>query len=212
MTSTVSSPAPTTPIALPPWDLAGCGAVLWLRPGHGRARRALLDAGGALAFVDYERSGVDPYLELLHVPYLTHSGGRIGPTIDRIWVTSQRSVDSGRANWGIPKGLADITREPLDDGAVRWEARLEGELLARAELAPRGPVLPIAKPRFAGRLLQRMHGVRFATPVGATGGVRLARVRAIELGPRFADVDPARVAGGVIVERFRMGFHAADIG
>lgn len=205
--------APTaTEIALPPWDLVGCGAILWLRPRGRAERRGLLDLGGALAFVDYERSGVDPYLELLHVPYFTHSAGTIGPTIDRIWVTSQRSVDSGRANWAIPKDLADITRTVDDGGAAHWTATRGGELLASAVLEPAGPSLPTYKPRWAGRLLQRMHGVRYATPIDASGRIRFAKVRDVQLGPVFSDVDPARIGGAVIVERFRMGFHAAQIG
>ncbi len=201
----------TTEIARPPWDLAGCGAILWLRPGGRGRRHGLLDIGGAMAFVDYERSGVDPYLELLHVPYFTHSAGTVGPTIDRIWVTSQRSVDSGRANWAIPKDLADITRTERG-GAIDWSASRGGTLLASATFHPTGPSLPTIKPRWAGRLLQRMHGVRYATPIDATGRIRLARVSDVQLGPVFDDVDPARIGGAVLVERFRMGFHAAEIG
>ncbi len=127
-------------------------------------------------------------------------------------MTSQRSVDSGRANWAIPKDLADITRQVRDDGAVDWSASLAGELLASATFRPTGPSLPTVKPRWAGRLLQRMHGVRYATPIDATGRIRFARVSDVQLGPTFNDVDPARVGGAVIVERFRMGFHAAEIG
>lgn len=210
--ASVTAAHSATEIALPPWDLVGCGAILWLRPGGRGRRHGLLDVGGALAFVDYERSGVDPYLELLHVPYFTHSAGTVGPTIDRIWVTSQRSVDSGRANWAIPKDLADITRTTRDDGAVAWSASLGGELLASATFRPTGPSLPTVKPRWAGRLLQRMHGVRYATPIDATGRIRFARVQDVHLGPIFADVDPARIGGAVLVEHFRMGFHAAEIG
>jgi Acetoacetate decarboxylase (ADC) len=210
--SPTATASTTTPIAPPPWDLVGCGAILWLRPAGGGQRRGPLDLGGSLAFVDYERSGVDPYLELLHVPYFTHSRGTLGPTIDRIWVTSQRSVDSGRANWAIPKDLAQITRDQATNGAARWHASLGGELLASLAVTPVGPRLPVIKPRRAGRLLQRMHGVRYATPIDATGTVRFARVNELRLGPTFDDIDPARVGGAVIVERFRMGFHAAEIG
>lgn len=209
MASAAHSAAPSTEteIAPPPWDLVGCGAVLLLAPSPGARGRLL---GGAMAFVDYERSGVDPYLELLHVPRFTRSGATVGPTIDRIWVTSQRSVTSGRANWGIPKDLATITREQ-SSGSVAWEARLGDELLARLTLRGRGPVLPVFKPRFAGRLLQDMQGKRYATPIDARGTVRPARVEQLEFGPAFADLDPARVRGALIVERFRMGFHAATI-
>lgn len=203
--------SPITQVVPAPWDLVGCGAILLLRPTRGK-RRGLLDIGGALTFVDYERSGVDPYLELLHVPRFTHSGAIVGPTIDRIWVTSQRSVDSGRANWAIPKHLAEITRTGEPSGPQRWTAHAGGELLASLTLEPSGPTLPVVKPRALGRLLQRMDGVRYATPISARGTLRWARVAALELGPVFADVDPARVAGAVVVPRFRMGFHAATVG
>lgn len=209
--SSTLRPSDASLIAPPPWDLAGRGAILWLRPAKGGQRRGLLDFGGALAFVAYERSGVDPYLELLHVPYLTHSRGTVGPTIDRIWVTSQRSVISGRANWGIPKDLARITLADEPSGAERWEASIGGELLASLTLTPVGPSLPTYKPRWAGRLLQQMEGRRYATPIDATGKVRFAKVATFELGPIFSDVDPARVAAAVTIPSFRMGFHAADI-
>lgn len=202
-----ASSSDTSQIAPPPWDLVGCGAILLLRSGGASARAAL---GASMAFVDYERSGVDPYLELLHVPRFTRSGATVGPTIDRIWVTSQRSVISGRANWGIPKDLAQITREQTG-GGVAWEARLGDELLASLTLRGRGPVLPVWKPRWAGRLLQDMQGKRFATPINATGRVRFARVEAVEFGPVFSDLDPAQIRGALIVDHFRMGFHEATI-
>lgn len=202
-----ASSSDTSQIAPPPWDLVGCGAILLLRSGGATARSAL---GAAMAFVDYERSGVDPYLELLHVPRFTRSGATIGPTIDRIWVTSQRSVISGRANWGIPKDLAEITRT-AEGEATTWSAHRDGSLLASLSLRGRGPALPVWKPRWAGRLLQDMQGQRFATPISATGRVRFAQVEAVEFGPIFSDLDPAQIRGALLVEHFRMGFHAARI-
>jgi hypothetical protein len=209
--SSTSAPTDASLIAPPPWDLAGRGAILLLRPAKGARPRRLLDLGGALAFVAYERSGVDPYLELLHVPYLTHSQGIVGPTIDRIWVTSQRSVVSGRANWGIPKDLADITLDAPSGGPERWNASIGGTLLASLSLQPTGPALPVFKPRRLGRLLQRMNGRLYATPIDSSGKVRFAKVEHLEFGPVFADVDPARGAAAVVIPSFRMGFHAADI-
>lgn len=194
-----------------PWDLVGRGALLLLRPAAGQ-RHGLLDLGATLTFVDYERSGVDPYLELLHTPRFTHVGGTIGPTIDRIWVTSARSVASGRANWAIPKDLAQITRTDVPSGTERWTASLDGELLASATLRPVGPRLPAYKPRAGGRLLQRMDGVLYRTPISCSGRVQFAAVEQLDLGPTFADIYPARVRGALLVPRFRMGFHEATIG
>ncbi|MBO9534176.1 MAG: acetoacetate decarboxylase family protein [Solirubrobacteraceae bacterium] len=198
------------PISPAPWDLVGRGAILFTCPPKGSAHR--LRTPGAFTFVDYEQSGVDPYLELLYVPRFTHSGGIFGPTIDRIWVTSPRSVVSGRANWGIPKDLAAITRDDGSDGTERWEARLPGgETLGALTLRPYGPPLPVAKPRALGRLLQRMDGRRYATPISVRGRVRLARVEELTFGAVFADLDASQVKLAVVVERFAMGFHEARI-
>lgn len=215
----MSTPTPTDPAALAgievspaPWHLVGRGAILWLCPQRSPGVRGLRTPG-ALAFVDYAQSGVDPYLELLHVPRFTHSGGTIGPTIDRIWVTSKRSVVSGRANWGIPKDLAAITRSPVGDGGgERWVAAVGGAPLASLSLTPKGPQIPIAKPRGVGRLLQRMHGELYRTPISVAGRLRVATVDELVLGDVFRDLRPSQVKLAVLIEHFTMGFHEPDIG
>lgn len=207
--ATTAATAMRTEITPAPWHLVGRGAILLTRPP--RAGRGLRTPG-ALAFVDYERSGVDPYLELLYVPRFTHAGGTLGPTIDRIWVTSARSVVSGRANWGIPKDLAAITREASASGSERWQAATtDGAPLASLTLRPRGPAIPVVKPRAVGRLLQRMDGRLYKTPISVRGRIRLARVEELVLGGVFSDLHRDQVRLAVLVEHFAMGFHEATI-
>jgi hypothetical protein len=83
-----------------------------------RAARPVTVAGRAVvgaAWVRYEPGGTLSYRELLSA-VLVHERGRPAVTIVDIWVDDVRSRDGGRALWGIPKELADISVER--DGAA----------------------------------------------------------------------------------------------
>ncbi|MEV0129792.1 acetoacetate decarboxylase family protein [Dactylosporangium sp. NPDC050688] len=89
------------PVAdLPALPLELAGAVRVLRLG----RRGLVGT----AWVDYRPGGDLSYRELL-CAVLTRAGWRPRVTITHIWVDSVASRDGGRALWGIPKDLADLT-------------------------------------------------------------------------------------------------------
>lgn len=201
------SPGDANWIAHAPWQLRGNAAVIVLRgPRRGGG---LLGRWSAIALVDYEHSDVGPYRELLILDRLLRRGGRWGGTVEQIWVDSQRSVDSGRANWGIPKDLAEFVHER---GATdRWSVTLGGEPLASAEVVPFGPELPVAKPKFGARLLQTRAGRAFATPISIAGWVRLARVVDLQIDPARVDLRTRRPVLALVVTRGRMRFHAAEI-
>ena len=76
-------------------------------------RRALVGA----AWVRYEPGGVLQYRELLSA-VLVHERGRPRVSIVGIWVDSVASRDGGRALWGIPKDLADLTVRPGAGGGA----------------------------------------------------------------------------------------------
>lgn len=214
---TAPSPASSAPAPLPgdadwiaraPWSLQGNAAVILLRgPRRGRG---LLRGWSALAFVDYAGSAVGPYREFLILDRLLRRGGRAGGTVEQIWVDSQRSVDSGRANWGIPKDMAEFTHHR---GATeQWSVAVGGSPLASVELRPVGPSLPVAKPRFGAYLLQTRAGRAFATPISIAGMIRVARVVRIEVDPaRGVDLQQRRPVAAIVVTRGRMRFHAAEI-
>ena len=61
---------------------------------------------GALMLVDYQWGNADPYRELLFMPGKFRWGKLVRHGITEILVSTRQSVDSGRANWAIPKRLA----------------------------------------------------------------------------------------------------------
>src|SRR5213596_1104261 len=102
-------------IVPPLWRLTGRGYILLYRwfprdfvSDQGQVPQTLAGSfrGGASAVmvVNYENSGVGPYRDLLFIPGLFERGF----SITRIYVSTPASVASGRANWGIPKQLADF--------------------------------------------------------------------------------------------------------
>lgn len=106
----------SAPVIPAPWDLGGVGYLFlyrfprdWLMR-HGAIPDHLVSqfAGGlgSLMLVDYRWGSADPYRELLFIPGKFRWGKLARHGITEIVVSTRQSVESGRANWAIPKRLA----------------------------------------------------------------------------------------------------------
>lgn len=184
----------------PPWQLTGSGAILLYRfprawaLAHGcipaELRAAFVGGVGAVMLVDYTASGVGPYREALFVPGQFRLGGRLRSSITRIFVSSQPSVDSGRANWGLPKELADFRV-----AGERFSVGFGAEAFLEAQVAPLGPHLPLDSAWSPAplELAQLLGGQLAITAPSGRGAVRLARLRHLRADPAvFPDVAPFR--------------------
>ena len=116
------------------WPTAG--AARSLRPSLSRGSRVLLGGGG---FVRYLDTPVGPYGEALAATLLLR-GRRASVHVPFMAVDSAASVVGGRANWSLPKTLADFEGHPGADDTV--SARGDGWAV-RASARPLGPVLPL---------------------------------------------------------------------
>ena len=159
-----------------PWDLHGHGCLsLWAArvrdlPELPAGVRPVTAFGRALvttAFVDYLPGSLLPYRELL-AAVLVRRGLRFGLSITHIWVDSPASRAGGRALWGVPKELAELTIVP----APAFAATATGIAEARHTSYGRGVPLPVA-----GSVFQTRGGTLARTPVRASGRVRFAAVR-----------------------------------
>jgi len=160
---------------------------------------------GAMILVDYSASPVGPYRELVFIPgryTYTVAGPAIAPspidnraqrprrvtahTISRIYVTTQPSLDGGRRNWGIPKGLAridwkregpvgEVTVTTLPDHAFALSVRFHGTGIA---LPFDFRILPRPLAQAGGNLV-------YLTKVSASGRARLARATDLEVNERL---------------------------
>lgn len=191
----------------PPPEFVACQSMLpgWLAGTH---------AGGlaCLMVVEYRRSNVGPYRELLFIPGRFRIDGRRHCSITRIYVSTAASAANGRANWAIPKELADIAFEPLADGGERVTATLpDGRSFFRFEARPRGLPFPVSTRLLPFPLVQRQEqGHLLHTLPSGHGWGRLARIRHLSGdGLHFPDLAPLKPLLAVHVEPFRVHFPAA---
>lgn len=108
-----------TTIVSAPWQLKGEGIILMYSSfkSHINKTNFFLPQSlqsrfygglGYVMLVNYTESPVGPYKELLVIPgkFKTPYGSK--QTISKIYVDSKASLNNGRANWGIPKELAQF--------------------------------------------------------------------------------------------------------
>jgi hypothetical protein len=207
-----------TSIVPPPWQLTGSGVIMLYRfprewaLRHGwvpdELRAAFVGGVGAVMLVDYTASGVGPYREALFIPGQFRLDGRLCSSITRIFVSSQPSVDSGRANWGIPKELADF-----QVAGDLFRAGYGGEAFLEAELQAIGPHLPADSAWSPAplRIAQLLAGRLLVTAPAGRGSVRLARLRHLRADPAvFPDVSRFRPLLAVRATGFALTFPVPD--
>lgn len=190
-------PTPIEPTPAP-WRLRGDGYVLlyWFRRDPQRAaaftQPQLADDWrgglGSLTWMDYRESPVGPYREILFVPGMFALGGRRDFSISRIFVDSLTSVIGGRANWGIPKDLAEFSSEIRDDGTEFLSARVDGREIASLIVHALGPAILIDTGFLPLTMMQRMDGRLFYTPLTLRGRAQFLDVVRVETDPTNAEL------------------------
>lgn len=212
-----------TTVAPPPWHLHGRGYIVLMHFRQAFAARCAEKlpglAGnacggvGAVMVVDYDGSGVGPYRELLLVPGRFRIGGRKRYAVTDIVVSSRNSVVNGRANWGLPKELAQFRLRTVEDGSEHVD--VTGDRGSLAQLAFRSRRLPFpATTAFAlpawHSLVQPWRGRLYRTVVHASGWLRPARLEhAVVDDALFPDFTGQRQLLCLRVTRFRMTFPPA---
>jgi hypothetical protein len=165
----------TAPAA--PWHCTLSGLVWVQRSGPAAGsvvpaplRRSALDRWLAVAFVHYEDSPVGPYSELL-AAFLLRRGPRLVLHTPFMAVDSLPSLRAGRANWALPKTLAEFGDGYGRTGA--WSAAAHGwSVTARARA--RGPRLPLRAAVHGAQVRPDQTVGRYRATI--SGSARLARV------------------------------------
>ena len=208
-------------IVPPPWNLTGRGFVLvycfprnWaLRHGFIPPSRAssFLGGFGAVMLVDYVSSDCGPYMELLFVPGKFRSAsGSSYYAITKIYVSTQVSVDSGIANWGIPKELAefDWVRSNLERVLVAQGDMPIADFQFTSSQTLSLPVTTAVLPAALRTLEQHaVDGRTLLTAPSGAGRVRLAKLEDVTVNPAlFPDLSDFKPLLTVKAEPFTLGF------
>ncbi|MDB4973106.1 MAG: hypothetical protein JWN48_1447 [Myxococcaceae bacterium] len=208
-----------------PWRLRGEGYVLMIKLPMPRGRAELFAPTelaearfgqfGCVMFMEYLDSPVGPYRELLFIPGTFRFGKRRLPSITKIYVSTQASVDSGQHNWGIPKELADFECVDGADGVKRVTLRVDGRIAVELWLRHNKLPLPITSrvlPTNVRTLGQVYSGRTYAVTPSARGLMQRAKVVHAWSEPgAFADLSSDRVVMAVRVSKVELGFPLASV-
>ncbi len=202
----------------PPWELKGRGYIflLDLPDAITKQELALLPwkktsflSAAMMMLVDYTDSAVGPYYEVLFIPGRIETPAGSYWHISKIYVSSEASAASGRANWGIPKEIADFSFRYRDDGAD-VSVRVSGAPLADFSIRHKSCTVPVTTkiiPEALRLFYQRLDDSEFIFAPQADGRVGLAEINTMKThSPYFPALNGDRVRVALFTEDFKMTF------
>lgn len=197
-----------------PWELQGEGIILvykfskqWVEnhtqlPNNlkGKFRGGL----GYVMLVNYEKSPVGPYHELLIIPGKFRKSRK--HAITKIYVDSEASTQNGRANWGIPKQTLPFVWEKNDtEDFVRIN---DGEKTVFAcDVKSWGISFPISTSFLPINLEQTLNKVHYLTRPSGSGIAKFAKIKNLFIDPEyFPDISKLKPLLAVKIKPFRISF------
>ena len=204
-----------------PWTLEGDGYIIMsavskadnLQNGFidDSMKSRFRQSFGVVMLVDYRRSPVGPYKELLYIPgTFAFDDGRSHASISKIFVSSLASVTNGRTNWGIPKELAEFSVDLSSDNEETLTVSQSSQVIARFTLTSQGPQFPLSTvimPRFLRTLGQSLDGSTYIFTPSGQGWAQHARVLDAESDPEFfPPLAMGKVLMAVKIKNFKLEF------
>lgn len=123
---------------------------------------------GMVMLVNYQVSPVGPYGELLFIPGMFHYKGKYYWHISKIYVSSLDSVMNGRANWGIPKEMAEFEFNNLDQGVHSAKVITNGKMVFDCHFKDRSFGFPLSTSILPFQFIQQLNGKEYVThPIGS---------------------------------------------
>lgn len=208
-----------------PWQLTGNGFILvyWFSKSFLLNNDLIPPAltanfrGGpsVVVLVNYHRSDVGPYYELLFMPGRFEHKGRQFSSITRIYVSTEASVVNGRKNWAIPKETANFDWQINNDGLENVRVMQGDQTFANFTFQAIGPTLPVSSgliPSGWRTLMQPADTHLLFTKLQSSGKVRLAWHRDTVIdGQYFPDLAQGRLLAACKVSQFDMTFPVATL-
>lgn len=205
-----------------PWKLKGSGYILLYRfnkdfiINNGFVPQQNIDdfAGGlgAVMIVDYKSSNVGPYSEILFIPGKFYVNGKKRSIITKIYVSTQASIDSGRANWAIPKEMANF--EFIEKGSRKELVKIykEGKCFFEAEFKTGIIPFPVSTFFIPFPLAQQKNSKIYYTNFKGAGIGRFCKVKSIEsVSSDFPELSSQKPIMAVKVNPFYITFPEAKV-
>lgn len=209
----------------PPWRLRGSGYVFlftfepWFLRNGGFLPPELVGEHfegqlGALMLVDYRKSPVGPYRELLFAAGRNLRWRHHLFSVTRIYVSTAASAVSGRENWAIPKETAEfeVIQEEAERVIVQRDRLAEVDLTVAPGRGLPIPALGFLAPPSWRTIVQLRDGQILETRLSGRGVLRPAKLLDFRTLPKaFPDVNQGKLVAGFFIKDFRMRFPAARV-
>jgi hypothetical protein len=205
-----------------PWSLKGKGYIILFKFSKEDIKSDVFlsdffknnYAGGfaSLMIVEYQQSNAGPYNEILFIPGKFNFNGKRKNTISKIYVSTMLSVENGIRNWGIPKELADIRFNKLDDRTEQVFASIDGEVFFKAEFKKRCLPLPVHTGFLPFPLVQISDQKAFFTKFKGHGKGNPVKINLLESNSKFfPDLKDKKVIFAIKAEPFSIVFPIPDV-
>lgn len=205
-----------------PWSLRGKGYILIYKFKRGFIEKYgnvpdflkghYIGGFGSVMLVDYLQSDAGPYGELLFIPGKFYFKGKKLDTISKIYVSSEKSVVNGRANWGIPKEQAEFKFEKLGSREERIRVSFGGNFVAEFTISSGVLPFPVSTKLLPFPLVQLHEGRYFYTAFSGSGTGRFAKIKRLEVNSDlFPDISLCRPIAAIRVDPFAITFPEALI-
>lgn len=204
-----------------PWHLQGKGYILVYRFSADFVKRCSFlreewmpwfkGGFGSIMLVDYHRSEAGPYRELLFIPGKFSFWGQKHYSISKIYVSTETSVQNGRANWAIPKELAEFDWQGDKKAEHIIISHPENQAaIADFRLQSKGPKFPVNTCIFPLSLGQEDSGRVLITHPYGKGWGRLAGLTDVTVNSRyFPDISGIKPWLACRMDLFQMVFPEA---
>lgn len=202
-----------------PWKLRGDGFILAFKPITGaktftKPKTLMYDGGYQLLMVvDYQSSTAGPYRELLYIPGKFTDGKKSFYQVTDIYVSTQVSVESGQANWGIPKKLAESSLV-CQKGLTHFSFSTAGEEIASFAFSEKQFKLPFTTaiiPKTLRTLKQENEAGYVLTSPSGRGQVALAKLESMKINPAlFPSINRESLLFAFSAPQFELIFPKAE--
>lgn len=211
-----------TPLIPAPWQLEGEGYILLYKFNRsdisamafmGDALKARFAGGlGALMLIDYKKSDVGPYSELLFIPGRFKTGKWKRHNIPKIYVSTQASVVNGIANWAIPKEQADFTFTQAGKNTTHIEVSTQSTPFFSITIKEKCFAFPIHTTLLPFPLLQEKDGKYYLTKFTGKGKGKFVSISDLKINPDFfPDITYKKPLVAMRVSPFSLCFPKAEI-
>jgi hypothetical protein len=208
---------PEIKLAPAPWKLKGTGYIVLYKFTKSEIQKDIFlpdklkknFTGGlaAMMLVDYHKSNVGPYKELLFIPGKFRYKNNKKNTISKIFVSTIESVVNGINNWAIPKEIAEISFKKHNILVSK-----ESELILDIKFKEYKIKFPVNTAFIPFPLVQEKDGKAFYTQFKGKGWGKFIKIESLKVNTTFfPDLNNKKPLLAIKVENFKIEFPKAQI-